>query len=135
MLQWNEVRPVAAGGAILAFAAGAVVIALWDAPDDLSVDGTFVTPAEFPPSETTSSPFNPEMRSTVFEPIAETRLVDVTGVEVPPVSSDSKTVLPNPAEGGDARDTGPFIDPDSEVGDYAYAPVSDVGDFIDPDAY
>lgn len=134
MPQRKRARAAAAGGAVLALAAGAVVIALWDRPDNPPVHRMSAAPGESPPPAESVSPFDPEPRTTVFVQMPETHLMEVTDVGVQPVSSGSETGPRNPAAVGDGKDTGPFIDPDDEAGDYTYAPVSDVGDFIDPDA-
>ena len=159
MLRGKEAHATAVGGAILVLAAGASVIALWDALDRPSVDRKSVALGESPPPADSAVAIETGSLSPVFRSIRETRLPDVPGEGTPSVLSDPEAGLWNSAEAddatdtgpfidpedatdtgsfidrGDATDTGPFIDPDDEAGDYAHAPVLDVGDFIDPDAY
>ena len=60
-----------------------------------------------------------------------------------PAASVQSAVAPDPVlrdsndglwSDGDVIDTGPFIDADDDMADYASGPVYDVGDFLDPDA-
>ena len=136
MPRCKKLRAAAVGGTILVPAAVAAVIASWDVPgDEPSPDRTSMTRGGSPPLGDSAASPEPEPAPTAFARTPETRAVDVTGEGVPSALSGSESSPGNPVEGGDTRDSEPFIDPDVESGDYTYAPASEVGHFIDPDAY
>ena len=114
-------------GVILAVAV--IVVALRDVPGEIPFDETPVSATTVPPSE---GLVGPDLPAPVVAPAPEVPVEDGIGDASQLLNPDDRQW--NDAVGGVLSDTGAYIDPEYDWGDYSFSPVSEIGEFLDPDA-